>query len=536
MSRDIAKASAAIIAIASMLFFSGCAPAKGTPTLTPQVTVVAVESAPAAVVEPAPASQVRKARIAVPTIWGEGYFDAIEKRVNAALAKAGQDVELVVQTAPNNMGNANFLKQVKEELTAGTPSADAYTLFFADSLTLFNEGYTTDLTDWATQYAPAYAAKYASLLPVKLSGIPVGIRSHPLPYQLALMLREDYAESGKGIRTIDSLFRFIDETIVLPGNQQVVQAYENSLVLQWALEQGYYDLSKFGVGGYLLCNVNDADFTPVPLESIPGFAEFLTMMKQHWQNGSIGYTFDDNDGRECIAYVFAPSDFYQSSVYVSVPFAPGKFIAQPFSPEMPAYYLQPFYSYEIAVPGTCPQDQVASVLRFVEWMYGAQDNYDSVIYGEKGTDFVDVDGRYSPLKDGQAPQGKDFDLTDGLFFSWPGADILFNFDFFRLPSSAPDNVPKLVDDVMKQNLRFPFSTNLGVNNKTASDALFRMSEEMEVLSRQRMQMLDQLIQGDPQSFNEVVLSSSLDRVTKLNNKGLVEHARALIDKMAHGKQ
>lgn len=512
-------------ALASMLMTSACSSTKTAPAASPAVTF-----------EPAPAKAVEKAKIAVSSYWKEGTFDAITKRLNDAIAAAGQNVEFEVQTIQYVQGNNNgFLDKVKAELAAGNPSADAYPFNFIDSGTLHDGGLTMDLTELIPQNAPVYYSKYKDLFPDTLTGIPTGIFSQPLWSKEALMLRQDFAGAGSGVNTIDGLFKFIDDTIVKPKKPYIMLAYESDLVMQWVLEKGYCDLSAIGEDGYLFCKADDSSYTPIPVESIPGFGDFITAMKQYRKNGSLDYPFNPHEGKEIIGFVYNLVNYYVTSPYTSVSFAAGDFAAQLFTPDMPAYFVDPVYTNELVIPALCDRDKAAEVVRFVEWMYASQDNYDSIIYGVKGKDFGDAGGRYTPLVDGKPLQGEGYEQLNGLFFSWPGSESLYNFDFFRLPSSAPANVETLVADGLKQNRRFSISDYIGTDRKSL-DKIMNTSDEIKALCKQRDDTLNALIQSDPATFTKESLASSLDSLAKLNNKWLTDQYAAILKKLVDEKK
>lgn len=520
MNSMFGKKAALTLAILTLLSISSCSLPPPTPTPTSKATF-----------EPIPYAEAPKAKIAVPTISKEGSFDKIEKQIIEALASAEQNVEFSIQTVKNVSGQNDddvFTDKVKIELAAGAPTADAYLLNFVNSGKLFDAGLTMDLTELVPQNAPVYYSKYRDLFQEKLTGIPTGIFNQPLWEKAAVMLRDDFAPTGSGITSVEGLFKFIDDTIVKPKKKYVVLAYETDLAVQWALDKGYYLLNNFGVNGFLCCGIGDTSFTPVPMEEIPGFADFITAMKQLRQSGIIQYPFQSDEERDCIAFVYNLNNYYYPSPYLNVPIAKGNFDAQLFSPEKPGFFIIPHFGYELSIPKLCDKAKAVEVARFVEWMYGTQDNYDSIIYGKKGVDFADEAGVYTPMIGGKPLSGKGYDQMDGLFFRWPGATHLSNFDYYRLPSTTPDNVEKLVADGLKQNLRFPLAERI-VLDKVIIDRLLKViSDDVMTVSKQRDDIIYMLIQSDPATFTKESLASDMETLRILNNKWLCEQYAAII--------
>lgn len=513
-------AYASIAAILCALFLASCSSAEPSPT--PEETFV-----------PAPSSVAQTAKIAVPYAYTTSDFDRIVKRINDSIAAAGQNVLFEIQSIPREDGKSDeelFMKKAKQELAAGAPTADAYLLRPDYSAKLFDAGLTMDVTDAVRQNAPVFHSKYNALFPETLTGIPAGIYNRAMWSKTALMLRDDYVSIGSGVNTAEGLLSFIDETIAKPKGPYTVLAYETDILMQWVVDKGYYMLDEFGLSAMMCCAIDDADLTPVPIEEVPGFADFIQAMKALRKAGILMYPFDEVAGKECIAYVYGLSYYYYPSPYLNVPIAPGHFTAQLFSPEKPGYFSIPGYINELAVPRLCGADKPASVACFIEWMYANQDNYDSVIYGEKGVDFVDEPGKYSPLIGGKPLQGTGYKQLDGLFFTWPAATELSNFDYYRLPSSAPQGVDKLVTEGLRQNMRFPFMQRIAYNQKNY-EKLGSPGDEIQAMSKQRQDILNNLIGSDPATFTKGSLDSALESLGKLNNKWLCEQYKGLIQSL-----
>jgi hypothetical protein len=484
--------------------------------------------------KPLLAVKAQKAKIAVYSGWPKGTSDEIVAQINHAIDAAGQDVLFEIQYIPYQDGkyaDEVFFDQVKTELAAGNPSADAYLFNYIKSQKLFDAGLTMDVTTLLLQNATGFCSKYGNMFPEKLTGIPTCISNQPMLEKTALMLRDDFASAGSGVSTVEDLFGFIDETIVKPEKKYVVRAYENDLIAQWALEKGYYPLDNYNMRGFLYFSIGDPSFTPVPLEKIPGFAGFITEMNRLRKAGALQEPFDTNDERDCIAFVYPLSYYYYSSPYTNIPIAKGHFTAQPFSPDMPGFCSSGSgYNCELAIPAACEKEKAAEVARFAEWLYTSQDNYDSVVYGVKGVDFVDEAGKYTPLIGGKPLSGEGFEQIDGLFFAWPGATDLSNSDFYRMPSVVPDRVEELMAYGLSQNQRNPLSERMPMD-RNMIDKILDISDDMQAVAQQREDILYEMIGGDPAAFSESSLAYSMESLGKLKNKWLCEEYAALIQRL-----
>lgn len=479
--------------------------------------------------EPVVSAPAETASILIPnTIPSAINFDDTVARLNDALKANGQNVKFLLQAVSyDNAGNSSFLTKAKAELAAGNPSADAYALGFDDSAALFDGGLTMDVTNLVRQNAPVYFSKYGDIFNDQLTGIPVGVYGRPVWFKTALVLRQDFLEAGNGISTVDGLFHFLDEAIVKPGKQCCVLADPESLVSQWALESGYYRLSLFGVDGYLYAAKDDPQCAPVPLENIPGLDGFLASMMQYYKNGSLNGSIYSMYSRDPVGFVKNLGDYYVSSPFAWLSWIPGKFSAQLFSPEQPSLFSDPAYVEELAIPASCPQGRAMEVARFVEWCNSSQENYDVVMYGQKGVDFNIEGTRFAPLKGGQSQNIKDIRQMQGLFFTWPGASALSNNDFFRLPVSAPDNVEQLVDAGRKSDLRFEANKRLKTDRKTM-EAMLKLGGGLSQIGRARDDALNGLIYAAPGAYTEDSYSQCKDALAKLRTDLLVADYKRII--------
>lgn len=456
------------------------------------------------------------------------------KRLNESLAAAGQNVEFEMQYKPYQDGVLSpFLDKVKAELAAGNPSADAYTFRSVDSGLLFNAGLTMDVTDMVPQYAPVFTSKYKSLFPEQLTGVPTGIFSRPVFSRTCLYLKQDFEAAGDFVTTTDGFFKFLDETIVNPKKPYTVKASSIYIVFQWARERGYYALANYGMNGSLFAAVDDPSCTPVLLESIPGFESFLLTLKSHYYDGSL-IDFNDQDGmRQVIGMVSNPVEFYSPYAYVWLSPITGEMAAHPFTPDLPNEPAIPAYRNELSIAALCEKERAVDIIQFTEWLYSDQQNYDAVLYGEKGVDFADVGGRYVPLSNGQALKSPGYEKLMSLFFAWPGAEHLCNMDYMRLPACAPSNIEQLKEDSPGQG--FPISALFKPDWKKRYEKLSLMlTDEVRAASTERDNAVFTLI-GDPAVYTKEAIASGLDKLAKCKNQWLIDQYAGIIKSLKENK-
>lgn len=486
--------------------------------------------APGQTFEPAlAADKTARVKIAVCSERKDGRFDDILSKINDAAALAGMHVEFTDISCVNLSGLPSmdiFMEKAKEEIVSGETTADAYLLHRAHGEKLFEEGLMMDVAEVTRRNAPVFHSKYNELFPEKLTGIPVGIFGKPTWRKAALMLRDDLVSAGGGVRGVEGLFRFIDESIVQPKKQYMVRAYENDLVSQWVLEKGYY----MAYGGHICFGIDDAACAPVLLEDIPGFEDFISSMKRLRGTGALQHPLETAGGKECVAFVCSLDCYYYSSLYANIPINESGFTAQLLSPDEPGYITFPHYTNEIAVPIFSGEAKAAEAARFVEWMYAAQSNYDSIVYGQRGVDFADEAGIYAPMIGGKPLAVINYINMDSLFYSWPGATGLSNSDFYRMPSTAPKNVAKLTDDGIRRNFLFPLA-RIGAFDEDASEKL-GLSDDARAVAKKRDELANWIIRAYPSvsSYPEASFQRALNSLRALNNKWLCEQYQAAIRK------
>lgn len=512
--QSMKKLACIIIAAAVVTALPACATGGASPT-------------PLDTFEPIVSMPVETAKILVPnSIPSAIKYDTVMQSLNDALKAHGQNVEFELRTVTYNSGNS-FVQKAREELAAGKPSADAYAMGYDDSLAFFQDGLTMDVTELVQQNASIYYSKYENTFEKRLSGIPVGIYGKPVWMKTALILRKDFQDAGAGISTLDGLFRFLDDSVAASGKQYMVLAEPGVLVNQWALEQGYYRLDQFGVYGYLFAAINDSQCTPVPLESIPGFEGFIKAMKDHYKAGVLDDNIYTVYSKEPVGFVKDLGDYYISNPFGWLSWIPGEFSAQLFSPELPAAYSSPTYVSELSIPAVCPPAKAAGIASFVEWYNSTQENYDVVLYGQTGTDFNAEGTRFSPLKDGKKQSLISITQMSGLFFTWPGATMLSNNEFIRLPASAPANVEQLYDSGIKSGQRFTADRYLK-NDRETMVKMGKLGAGLGEVVSARSDALNGLIYASPYTYTDAIYTGCMDKLGKLSTDRLVDDYIRLI--------
>lgn len=268
------------------------------------------------------------------------------------------------------------------------------------------------------------------------------------------------------------------------------------LVDQWALEQGYYSLGSFGVGGFLYAAANDASCTPIPLEKLPGIEDFANKLIAQYAGGAMISLGEQVAGTPIGGVVRRLSDYYWLNPLVTLSMAVGggSLTALPFTPGLTAPAVEPSYQYELSMPSGRPEDKSAIVARFADWLYTSQANYDTVLYGQEGVDFSGTEGRFAPLLNGKPALEKYLANLPDLVFLWPGAEIFGNTDYLRLPSYTPENIETLVKDANQRNGTLPAETLLDANpaNRRSLDSV---GDDMRAAADMREKKLADLLNG-----------------------------------------
>lgn len=447
------------------------------------------------------------ATIAIYTMYSTSMYDEVVKRVNGYLATAGQAVEIELRNDPYGGYVDGLTDKIRTELEAGTPSADAYALDTRAAAKLFEDGLAADVSALLVENAPNYRAKYGQMFPEPLHGIPVCLYGKPLILRPALVLRRELTPTVD-TGTIEGFLAFLDQDIRPSPEGWKIAAQPMDLVNQWALEQGFYALAGYGmVGGYYAA-LDENSITPVPLEEIPGFESFVERLAGLYTGGPLRIMGAQGAGASPAGMVKRLCDYYFLNPLVSLSSMEGQFTAYPFTPDLPVHTATPDYMRELVLPPLCPDDKAAAVARFVEWLYAAQDNYDLVVYGWKGLDFADAGGRFQPLLDGNPVQAISGESMARLVFLWPGAETFGNSEFLRLPSYAPDNLEKLIDEGLASGNKLPLEGAITAH-PNASEQIAAVTEEMQSDIAQRQIVFNELLLDTSPTIGQIRISMEL---------------------------
>lgn len=517
--KNVLKRSALAANLLVLVLFAACTQGEAKPTHAPS----------AGLFTPAVISKAENAKI---IIWNynESAYSDIIKRINETLSSAKLNVQFVARdidlkdTELKEDGTIDYVKCFKKDQAAGTHAGDAYPFGYAESKPLSESGLTMDVSDIVRLYAPAYYAKYNGLFPDKLDCIPMCIENNPRWMKTALMLRKDFTAAGGEISTVEGLFKFLDDVIVTSDEPSTVLADPRTLVDQWALDRGYYSLSAYGIAGCLYTAISDTQFTPVTLESIPGFEDFIVRMKQYYRIGVLSTPWEGVKGSDGIGFVKIIGQYYYIST-TGTDWLMGDFAVQLFSPGMPSFVSEPGYGSELVIPAQSTKDKAIEVIRFIEWMNANQENYDSIIYGTAGIDFNAAGGRYSPLIDGKASTGFS---QPKVFATWPSAQYFYNNDYIRLPLLAPAQIEQLADEGVKQNLRFPLSSYMEPIRRNVPDNQLDISEEIKTIVAKRDEAMISIIYADSLSFNKASLTSGMQALAGIKNEWLISQSQLII--------
>ena len=466
--------------------------------------------------------------IAIPSWTTDLYIDNtysdILSRLEASLQTKGFNITFNLYPPENYHGTDYYNPTVESNLDSGSnpygfQTADAYAVTSTEADFLYKKGLTMDVGQLVTRVAPTYYSRYRSLFKEIQPGIPVGISSEPMPSKTVVLLRNDV---DSDITTLDGLFQFLDEKVA--GSSNIIMADPHSLIDAWAESNGYYPLST----GFLYAADNDPECTPVPLETLPGFAAFMKKMAGYYSNKELISAW--NGEQFWVEYTTNKhvagsveslrSNFgYAPGYWLS--WLNGDYTTHMIDPGQASPSYAPFARYELVLPKNLDATKADAIAHFVDWLYSSQENYDSVAYGQSGVDYTLQDEKFTPMKDGQAQNLVNITGLNKLFFTWPGMNVFVDSDYARLPAYAPSGI----EDALKEARSINDTRPLPIDRKSGIDGQIN-STAQEVASR-RDAIFESLITL-PATISDTMIDGTLAQLANQNTGLLIGEVSRLL--------
>lgn len=315
-------------------------------------------------------------------------------RIQTALNENGWRVSFLLETYGEEIDysqeSAVIHNLIAKHAASGDALADGFIVQADMAETLVEEDIAQDVSGTLKQAAPSLYARFQGYFEKSTVGIPVRMSCGSGSGSPALILKEEYASRLKfQINGIDDLLK-LDGAL---DNERLI-IYPQILYDIWANQQGYYSLSGYGFQGLLYAAYADEACMPVPLESIPGFRDFMKKFYRLYK--SVGYDgAPDVPQTQIAGYTYVLN---KSLVYLA-PEVPRRYVAYPLglAPQVLPDDA-PRVHEEIAVSAT--SSKAADIARCMEWLFTSQENYDTVQYGKQGRDYRITDNRLEMLSDG----------------------------------------------------------------------------------------------------------------------------------------
>ena len=405
----------------------------------------------------APTAGTEEASILAPSYQRATSYDKIIERLNGLLKDKGVNVKFVLKSDPNpGSENGTYAQAVKKALAAKEPEADAFLVYtqlagyFKENAALMN------VLPLMKTAAPLYYERHKAVFDKDFTGLPVGMNSYSYRVQPAFMLREDAERDlTPKVSTLEELMAFIDDDIVAAKRNWSVLADPLMLVELWAYERGYYPMGGVYSDGFFFTRTDDPECKPELLERIPGFFDFMDKLVQLYMQKVLVHPSSPDVRREAVGVVRNLGDYALQDDGNYYAWVGGTFTAHVFYENLPSFYIeQSGYNGILLMSEGCTKAN--DILEFIEWLYSSQENYNTVLFGEPGTDYTVSNGRLTVLQEGKAitaPSSSAYSVTFNL---WPGAQLLSSTDYNLLPQNAPANFEQLIDNGKSGQMRLPF--------------------------------------------------------------------------------
>ncbi len=373
-------------------------------------------------------------------------------------------------------------------------------------------GLVRDIKTDFEKNAPFYYSKYQLNNSDKIYDITLGIRDNSIPGQLAILVKNEYAEKyGKPIETAEDYAGFLqwasafnEQDGVIPGYMPVgiyEKSYYNSYVPfdLFAQQYGYITASTvlpMDVGGIYTDLFPKENQGFYPLENIPEFRtamlELCTWAKNGWMEFGFAMNIPDDMSKyasivvNTLDYVTRDAEFFFANGNITVD--AGNYTMFMLYPDRTPNPWNNIIEYNYCAVVSANTKNPESFFRFLDWLIESQQNYDYFHYGILNTD-NSFDGEKTDSIKGEKTEspenGDNNTLTGNKEF-----DCFTIPSFRRISSFAPSNW----NDIRKisSKLSIPLLEAFSKNYKTALSLNTRyiQRKDLEKISRRENDYID----------------------------------------------
>jgi hypothetical protein len=405
---------------------------------------------------PAPAPTVSGGSFSIAQFFPRDYLEDEGNRdhfgyLQKLLRDNGWKIELRAEPAVNNAaGDLLVIQSIRQDVASGAV-ADGYVVSADDAQVLLNTGFARDLADLVPRVAPELYGRYSDLFAGRVAGLPLALRRFTNGYLRVLYLRKDRALAGNArIRTVEDMLALLEGDAA--ARIGVLYDFSRSGILDaWAGEQGYYPLELYGIHGAFYAAAGDAQCEPVPVEGIPGFAEFFDRCFRLVSSGRlVPLWYGEMPVAEGVIGVLRPlSPTVIGSAYSGYQAVGNDYIALPLEgcgiPALPQD--QPAVSSEMAVhAGSGSAEQV---IGFVQWALMSREGYDLVNYGKDGVDYRLYGGRLEFLNGGSPLTAQDWKgPISSAAYAFKGSSFISDETMGRVTVYAPENYEAVMQGML----------------------------------------------------------------------------------------
>lgn len=346
---------------------------------------------------------------------------------------------------------ALFMDRVRTSNASGQP-CDAYfysTDFDMPVKTLTEQGLMMDISELFPKYAPNYYNQFSKdeIKALTVDGgiyiIPPRMPSADIKYAV---VRQDFMEKFHipEIRSYDD-FEVYLETVRKNEPEMITTNYYDTSLGMFAQACGYAILDR---EMQLVYKWDDPEMKIMAWEQTPECLESLERLSGWLEKGYLakGYIIAEIQDQmvttgKWASFVCDPSNqMYFNSLLNSKGIKDISYMAYPLYDGYSA--RNPVMSYGLAVNGGSRQAE--RVLMFIDWLQSDRENYDLLMYGVKGTHYIDKGGCIEPAPDAAS-----------TFYEWVWKPAFENIDYQRTNYPGLEEEINSYQEIIDKKTKFP---------------------------------------------------------------------------------
>lgn len=387
------------------------------------------------------------------------YFEASEPRdtrkvLDAVELRAKNKVNIKLDFQFINAPPDSYLSLIKSKISSGQP-CDAF-LYYSDGFSqtlksLAEEGLVKDLTKLFPDKAPDYYNEFskdaitAMSVNNKIYAIPSNV---PTSQMRCAIVRDDLMKKYNlpDIKSYED-YEFYLETIKHNEPDMIPMTFYETAIGLFAETNGYVILD-YQQG--LVYKWDDPDMKIIAWEQTPEFKKGINTI-QKWYSSEyllkdIGPAqIDDSvvtSGKWASFISSYGSQFEYNSTLLNRK-SVWKYIAYPLSPDKISARNSPLNA---AIAINAKSTNADRVVMFLNWLQSSQENYDSLMYGIKGTHYTLEDNKI------KIPEGI---KTENSNLSWPWRYPFRNIQYERADGSTDEDSIKEYNKIINTKTKYP---------------------------------------------------------------------------------